>query len=117
MLEFSISLILMIGGLFALIGSVGMVKLPDFLSRLHAPAKITTLGIGSLLISSLLFSYAERNELGVSAIVILIFIFMTTPISAHLLAKSAIHLNLPIDGKTKNKAMLSEANKPNKPKT
>ncbi|MDA9003945.1 Na+/H+ antiporter subunit G [bacterium] len=106
MLEIIVSLTLIIGGLFALIGSIGMLKLPDFLSRLHAPAKITTLGIGSLLMSSMIFSFSDHQDWNVSALVILIFIFMTTPISAHLLSKSAIHLNLPVVPSTKNQHWL-----------
>ena len=42
------AVLIVLGGLFALIGSVGMVKLPDLLTRLHAPTKATTLGVEGL---------------------------------------------------------------------
>ena len=52
LLELLVSVLIVLGGLFALIGSVGMVKLPDLLTRLHAPTKATTLRVGGALAAS-----------------------------------------------------------------
>ena len=49
----------LIGGVFALSGAVGLVRLPDFFMRLHAPTKATTLGVGGMLIASMLYFAGE----------------------------------------------------------
>jgi len=55
-LEAGISFCLIVGGFFTLVGSIGLVRLPDCLMRLHAPTKATTLGVGGVLVASLLYS-------------------------------------------------------------
>lgn len=54
-IEWCIAFMLIIGATFALIGSVGLARFPDFLTRLHAPTKSTTMGVGSVLISSIIY--------------------------------------------------------------
>ncbi len=110
-LELVISILLIIGGFFALVGSVGMLRMPDFLSRLHAPAKITTIAIGSLLLASMGAAYHLRGEISTQELIITLFIFMTAPITAHLLSKAAVHLELPLSDKTKNASMNDEIKK------
>jgi multicomponent K+:H+ antiporter subunit G len=51
-IEALVSFFLLVGATFALIGSIGLVRLPDFFSRLHGPSKATTLGVGGVLIGS-----------------------------------------------------------------
>ena len=52
MTEVLVSILLLAGALFTLIGSIGLVRLPDVLMRLHGPTKATTLGVGSTLLGS-----------------------------------------------------------------
>ncbi len=89
MIEVFVSLLLVFGTAFALIGSIGLVRFPDFFTRLHAPTKATTLGVGSLVLASGLSLSAHGTTL--SEILIAAFLFMTAPVSAHLLAKAALH--------------------------
>ena len=51
--ELIISAFLILGGLFVLVGSIGLIRLQDFYVRLHAPTKATTLGLGCILIASI----------------------------------------------------------------
>ena len=53
--EFAISLLLIIGGAFTLIGAIGLARLPDFFTRLHGPTKATTVGVGAIVISSVIY--------------------------------------------------------------
>ena len=46
LIEWLVSAFVMIGGVFALVGSIGLARLPDFYTRLHGPTKATTLGSG-----------------------------------------------------------------------
>jgi len=85
--------LLVAGALFALVGSWGLVKLGTFLKRLHGPTKATTLGVGCLLIASSVY-FSTRDTLSLHEILVTLFLFMTAPVSAHLLAKAALHLGV-----------------------
>lgn len=89
MIEALVSFLLVFGAAFALIGSIGLVRFPDFYTRLHAPTKATTVGVGSLVIASSLALSAEGTTF--SEVLIAGFLFLTAPVSAHLLAKAALH--------------------------
>jgi multicomponent K+:H+ antiporter subunit G len=91
MFEIIISILVLIGAFFVLVGSIGLVKLPDFFTRLHAPTKATTLGVGAILIASSVY-FSVTSALSLHEILITLFLFITAPISAHLMAKSALHL-------------------------
>ena len=93
-LEILLSVLLLIGGLFALVGALGLLRFPDFYMRLHAPTKATTLGVGGLLLASMGAAW-WRGDTGVPELMITLFLFITAPISAHLLARAALHLDLP----------------------
>lgn len=86
--------LLVIGGVFALVGAVGMLRFPDFFMRLHAPTKASTLGVGGVLLASMLVHWA-RGEPGLHELLITLFVFVTAPVSANLLAMAALHLRLP----------------------
>ncbi|WP_404317971.1 Na+/H+ antiporter subunit G [Malaciobacter canalis] len=92
MFEFIISLLIFLGAFFTLVGSIGLVKLPDFFTRLHAPTKATTLGVGAVLVASTLYFTFTTGELSLHEVLITLFLFITAPISAHLMAKSAMHI-------------------------
>jgi multicomponent K+:H+ antiporter subunit G len=89
-----IALLLAVGGLFALVGAVGLVRFKDFYMRLHAPTKATTLGVGGVLLGSLAAHWA-LGEWQPHELLITLFLFITAPVSANLLAKAALHLRAP----------------------
>ena len=80
---------LILGAGFALIGSIGLVRLPDLFTRLHGPTKATTLGIGCILLGSLLY-FSFRQGLSLHEILVSLFLFLTAPVSAHLIARAAL---------------------------
>ncbi len=90
-MEFLISIFLLIGSFFTLVGSIGLVKLPDFFMRLHGPTKATTLGVGAMLVASMLYYYSYHDTVRLNELLIIIFLFMTAPVSAHLMSKAALH--------------------------
>ncbi len=113
-IEWCIAFMLIIGATFALIGSVGLARFPDFLTRLHAPTKSTTMGVGSVLISSIIY-FSVVDTFSFHELLITIFLFLTAPISAHLLAKAALHLDLKRVEQTQDLRAQSAAD-PDKPK-
>lgn len=92
-LEILVSIFLVMGGLFMLIGGIGMVRLPDLFMRLHAPTKSSTLGLGGFLMAAIIFS-AAHGRFGFAEILITLFAFITAPVSANLMAQAALHLRL-----------------------
>ena len=88
--EILVSALIVIGAFFLLVGSYGLAKLPDLMRRLHAPTKSTTLGIGALLIASLLYFLLVRGALSVHELLITLFLFLTAPVTAFMLAKAHI---------------------------
>lgn len=94
MLDYFLSFLIIAGALFTFIGSLGLARLPDFFMRLHAPTKATTLGVGSLLIASAVYFSTRGEGISLHEGLVTLFLFITAPVSAHLLAKAALHLKL-----------------------
>lgn len=82
---------LVLGSIFAFIGSYGLAKLGDFYMRLHAPTKASTLGLGGILFGSTVFFSVSQSTWSLHELLITLFLFITAPVSAHLLAKTALH--------------------------
>lgn len=89
--EILISAFLVISGIFGFVGSFGLIKLDNPMSRLHAPTKATTLGVGSVLIVSILHSLMLEARLSLHELLISLFLFLTAPITANFIAKVHIH--------------------------
>ncbi len=94
MTEWLVALLAVAGALFVLMGSVALVKLPDFYTRLHGPTKATTLGLGALVLASMAYFNFVKGELSLQQLLIALFLFITAPITAHMLIKAALHLKL-----------------------
>lgn len=110
--EFLIAALILVGAFFLLVGSFALAKLPDMMRRLHGPTKSTTLGIGSILIASMIFAVAVRGSLSLHELLITLFIFLTAPVTAFMISKAHIlrnkreRANLPPTGTTNGWATL-----------
>ena len=92
--ELLIAASLVISGIFGFVGSYGLIKLKDTVQRLHAPTKATTLGVGGVLIASMIFFYAKTGHISVHELLITLFLFLTAPITANFIAKAYAAQNL-----------------------
>jgi multicomponent K+:H+ antiporter subunit G len=81
---------LLIGSGFILVGVIGLLKFNDPMTRLHAPTKVGTIGIGMLLLASVFHSMV-LGETSIHELLIMAFLFVTAPISANFIAKVNIH--------------------------
>ncbi|MBU3030043.1 Na+/H+ antiporter subunit G [Paracoccus marinaquae] len=90
--EILISALLVLGGLFGLVGSYGLVKLPDQMTRLHAPTKAATLGVGGVLIASLMWFAFFGEAPSWHELLITLFLFLTAPITGMMISKANMHL-------------------------
>jgi multicomponent K+:H+ antiporter subunit G len=92
--EIAISALLLIGGVFGLIGSFGLWRLRNPLQRLHAPTKAGTLGVGAVLMASVLHMWVFQGQLTWQELLIAVFVFVTAPVSALFMAKVHLHLTV-----------------------
>lgn len=85
-----VALCLLLGSGFVVVGVIGLLKFNDPMTRLHAPTKVGTAGIGLLLAASVLHSLT-LGEGSIHELLIMAFLFVTAPISANFIAKVNIH--------------------------
>ncbi len=95
--EILVSFFLILAGLFGLVGSFGLIKLKDTMQRLHAPTKATTLGVGGVLIASILYFLLVEGGFSFHELLITLFLFLTAPISANFIAKTYIQARVSED--------------------
>lgn len=91
LVELLISAFILFGAFFVLLGSIALAKLPTFFMRLHGPTKASTLGVGSILVASAIYFSIKEPGLSAHEILILIFLFLTAPIAALLMARAGLH--------------------------
>lgn len=89
--EYLVAALLVVGGAFLLIGSWGLARLPSLMTRLHGPTKATTLGIGACLVASVVFFPLVGGQYSAHELLIVLFLFVTAPISANMIAKAHLH--------------------------
>ena len=94
---------IIVGGLFGFVGSFGLLKLNDPMSRMHAPTKATTLGVGGVLLGSMLHAVVYEGRLSAHELLITLFLLVSAPVTANFLAKVFINQqtkpkDLPVPG-------------------
>ncbi|MDA0999322.1 MAG: monovalent cation/H(+) antiporter subunit G [bacterium] len=87
MSEYIASALILIGVFFMLVSSVGLLRLPDVYSRMHAATKATTFGmVGILAGTAITFKLLHVSA---QALLAVLFFFLTAPVAAHLIARAA----------------------------
>lgn len=89
LLDVVVVCLLAISSLFILVGAFALIKLPTFFQRIHGPTKASTLGVGGILITSILYHAMVGNSFHPRELLITLFLFMTAPISAYMMARAA----------------------------
>jgi multicomponent K+:H+ antiporter subunit G len=85
------ALLLICGGMLALTGSLGLLRMKSFYARMHPPTMGTTLGTGCVLIASMLISSELLHRPVVHEVLITLFILITSPVSAMTLMRAAMY--------------------------
>lgn len=83
-----VSVLLITGSFFILVGAIGLVRLPDFFMRLHGPANSTTLGVGGMLLAAIV--HAVGRDFSLRELLIALFLFVTAPVSAYLMGQAGL---------------------------
>lgn len=81
--------LILVGGAFGIIGGIGLLRLPDFFSRIHA-ASLTDSMCAPCIIAGLMLQ-SGFTLVTVKLVFLVIFLFLTSPTAAHALAKAALH--------------------------
>lgn len=89
-LELLASLVSFLGAFLYLSSAVGLLRLPDFYCRLHAPTKAATLGVMLIALGSVLIHVERDLVLWTEDTLIILFVMLTTPVSSQVLARAAI---------------------------
>ena len=84
--------LLLVGSIFILIGGVGLLRMPDFYTRIHAAGITDTLGAAAILVGLAL--QAGWDLMSVKLVIILVFLLLTSPTASHSLAKAAFDVEL-----------------------
>ncbi|MBB2928904.1 Na+/H+ antiporter subunit G [Paraburkholderia silvatlantica] len=102
-IEAIVCVLLLLGSAFTLIGAIGLARLPDFYMRLHGPTKSTTLGVGGVVLASVVYFSAHNNFASLHEVLIPAFLFLTAPISAHMLTKAGIQQRVAVSSVTRGR--------------
>ncbi|MEL7115385.1 MAG: monovalent cation/H(+) antiporter subunit G [Pseudomonadota bacterium] len=94
MIEFITAALILVGGVFAVIGGLGILRLKDVLIRMHASTKIGTLACG--LIAAAAAVHFGTAEITIRAIAIFLFLLLTAPIGAHMIGRAAVATGVPL---------------------
>lgn len=82
-------ILIVAGTIFCLISAFGLVRLPDVYTRAHAASKSSTLGVLGVLIGTLLYFLISDGYFSIRLILGIFFVFLTAPVSAHMVCRSA----------------------------
>jgi multicomponent Na+:H+ antiporter subunit G len=93
-LEVVSGILLVIGALFTLTGAVGLLRFPDFYTRIHAGGITETVGAGFILLGLLL--RVDAWSVGVRLVIVLAFLVLTSPTATHVLAQAARRDGVPV---------------------
>lgn len=94
MIDYAASFFFLVGGVFAVIAGLGLVRLPDVLIRMHASTKVGTLASG-LILAGVALHFGDWS-VTVRAVAIFLFLMLTAPIAAHMIGRAALRMGVPL---------------------
>ncbi|WP_430522270.1 Na+/H+ antiporter subunit G [Paenibacillus brevis] len=90
------AVLILIGAIFSVISAIGNVRLPDVYTRSHAASKSSTLGVLSTLMGTLLYFLILDGYFSIRLILGIFFVFLTAPVAAHMICRSAYRHHVPL---------------------
>ena len=92
------AILILIGAIFSFISAIGGIRLPDVYTRSHAASKTSTLGVLCVLVGTFLYFLISDSIFSVRLILGIFFVFLTAPVAAHMLCRSAYRNDVPMVG-------------------
>ncbi|MFA1820490.1 monovalent cation/H(+) antiporter subunit G [Virgibacillus oceani] len=93
LIEVIISILLLIGGILALISGIGILRLPDVYGRIHAASKVSTLGAITIMVAVFLYFLVEGTFVP-KLLLTIFFIFLTAPVAGLMMGRSAYRFGI-----------------------
>ncbi|RYJ13246.1 monovalent cation/H(+) antiporter subunit G [Halogeometricum borinquense] len=87
-----VSVLVVVGTFFLIVGTVGLLRLPNVYNRMHATSKATTLGAASIALAGFVF-YGPGGD-GLMSLVTVVFLFLTAPTGAHMISRAAQRMGI-----------------------
>jgi len=91
-----VTALIAVGSFFLLVGTVGLLRLPEVYNRLHATSKATTLGAASMFLAG--FVYYGPGGTGLTSLLGIVFLFLTAPTGGHVIARAAHRMGVEFYG-------------------
>lgn len=92
--EILISALILFGTAFVVVGAVGLLRLPDVYNRLHATTKATTLGVVAIIGAAVWSLWLQTGQFSLKLVLTMLFLFLTAPVGAHMISRSAYMLGI-----------------------
>jgi len=86
------AILMLFGSLFMFLSSIGIVKMPDLFTRMHAATKVGSVGISSIVLS--LAVHFGEMKVTAPALLIIVFFLATAPIAAHMIGRAAYEMGV-----------------------
>lgn len=93
--EIIISILILLGVFFTLLSAIGVIRLPDVYSRMHAAGKSSTLGVIALTLATFLY-FVSEGIINAKILLSILFLFVTAPLSALMINRSAYNTGVPL---------------------
>jgi multicomponent Na+:H+ antiporter subunit G len=99
-IKIMITFLIGLGAFLSLVTAFGLIRLPDVYTRNHAASKSATLGVMSILLGTFLYFYLLEGHFNSRLLLGIAFIFMTSPVSGHLISRAAYNRGVPLWNKS-----------------
>ena len=94
--EIIVSLFVLTGSILVFLSAIGILRLPDVYSRMHAAGKSSTLGVMSIMTGAVLFFLIDQGNFNFKLLLTIIFIFLTAPLAGLAINRSAYRTHVPM---------------------
>ena len=108
MMDWIVAILIVCGAFFAFVAALGVIRLPDYYMRMHAATKAGAFGATLLLVGAAIHFGTLRAV--ITAIMIIVFFYLTTPIAAHTLAQAAYKKKVPLWSKSGRDRLAEDLN-------
>jgi len=85
---------ILIGSMISFISAIGMIRFPDIYTRAHAATKTTTLAVLITLVGTFIYVWFGEAYISVRLMLGIVFVFITAPVSGHLVLRAAYRANI-----------------------
>ena len=90
MKELILVLLLVTGTLFMLLSAIGLLRMPDLFTRMHAATKVGTVGVSGIVLAVAV--HFEQMKVAAPALLIIVFMLATAPVAAHMIGRAAYEI-------------------------